>query len=59
MIHIPQFFDELEALEAKGDYAVMLSSLLVPLMRKRKPEILKSKYVLNNDCNQVLEAFSN
>ena len=58
MIHIPQFFDELEALEAKGDYAIMLSSLLVPLMRKRKPEIFKSN-VLNNDCNQILEAFSN
>lgn len=41
MIHIPQFFDELEELEAKGDYAIMLSSLLVPLMRKRKPEVLK------------------
>lgn len=50
VIHIPQFFDELEALEAKGNYAINLSSLVVPLIliNKREPEILKDN-VLNND----------
>lgn len=50
VIHIPQFFDELEALEAKGNYAIKLSSLVVPLIliNKREPEILKDN-VLNND----------
>lgn len=44
VIHIPQFFDELEALEAKGDYAFKLSSLLVPyLMKMKEPEILIKK----------------
>jgi len=44
VIHIPQFFEELEALEAKGDYAFKLSSLLVPyLMKMKEPEILIKK----------------
>ena len=58
MIHIPQFFDELEALEAQGDYAFKLSSLLVPLMKKREPEILiENNHVLSNDCKQVSEIY--
>ena len=46
MIHIPQFFEELEALEAKGDYAFKLFSLIVPFMKKREPEILTKRTIM-------------
>lgn len=54
MIHIPQFFEELEALEAKGDYAFKLSSLLVPyLMKMKEPEMLIKKQSCSKQWLQV------
>ena len=46
MIHIPQFFEELEALEAKGDYTFKLSSVLVLLMKKREHVILIKRTII-------------